>query len=59
MAKNIVICCDGTGNTFGDTNTNVAKLARILMQDPAWRKALHRERIAHSRDSSRAAAAPR
>ena len=24
--KNIVICCDGTGNQFSDTNTNVVKL---------------------------------
>jgi len=26
MAKNIVICCDGTGNEFGDHNSNVVKL---------------------------------
>lgn len=25
-SKNIVICCDGTGNQFGETNSNVVKL---------------------------------
>lgn len=35
MARNIVICCDGTGNTFSEMNTNVAKLASVLEQDPA------------------------
>ena len=24
--KNIVICCDGTGNEYGPNNTNVVKL---------------------------------
>src|SRR5881227_3507425 len=28
--KNIVICCDGTGNEFGDHNSNVIKLYRVL-----------------------------
>ena len=23
MAKNIVVCCDGTGNEYGDDNSNV------------------------------------
>lgn len=31
--KNIVICCDGTGNQFGDNNTNVVKLHSMLTQD--------------------------
>ena len=31
MAKNIVICCDGTGNEFGDNNSNVIKLYHTLI----------------------------
>ncbi len=34
MPKNIVICLDGTGNEFGDTNSNVIKLYAVLVQDP-------------------------
>lgn len=30
MPKNIVICCDGTGNKFCDANTNVVKLYSAL-----------------------------
>lgn len=30
MAKNIVICCDGTGNQFGDHNSNVVKIFSSL-----------------------------
>lgn len=33
MAKNIVICCDGTGNEFGDNNSNVVKLYSTLTID--------------------------
>jgi uncharacterized protein (DUF2235 family) len=33
MAKNIVICCDGTGNEFGDHNSNVVKLYSALIVD--------------------------
>jgi hypothetical protein len=33
MAKNIVICCDGTGNEFGDHNSNVVKLYSTLIID--------------------------
>ena len=33
MAKNIVICCDGTGNEFGDHNSNVVKLYSTLVID--------------------------
>jgi uncharacterized protein (DUF2235 family) len=33
MAKNIVICCDGTGNEFGDHNSNVVKLYGTLIID--------------------------
>lgn len=31
MAKNIVICCDGTGNQYGDENSNVVKLYSTLI----------------------------
>ena len=35
MPKNIVICCDGTGNEFGNRNSNVVKLFRVLdLTDP-------------------------
>ncbi len=34
MAKNIVICCDGTGNEFGNCNSNVVKLFTVLVLDP-------------------------
>ncbi len=33
MAKNIVICCDGTGNEFGESKSNVVKLYKMLVQD--------------------------
>lgn len=33
MPKNIVICCDGTGNEFGDHNSNVVKLYSALVVD--------------------------
>jgi len=33
MAKNIVICIDGTGNEFGNTNSNVVKLFSTLQLD--------------------------
>ena len=33
MSKNIVICCDGTGNQFGDNNSNVVKLYGTLIID--------------------------
>jgi uncharacterized protein (DUF2235 family) len=35
MAKNIVICCDGTANEFAKHNTNVVKLYSILRHDPS------------------------
>ena len=34
MAKNIVLCCDGTANEFARNNTNVVKLYSILIDDP-------------------------
>lgn len=33
MPKNIVVCCDGTGNEFGDHNSNVVKLYATLEVD--------------------------
>src|SRR5437879_3124057 len=33
MAKNIVICCDGTGNQFGEQNSNVVKLYQMLVSN--------------------------
>lgn len=33
MAKNIVICCDGTGNQFGEENSNVVKLYKTIVRD--------------------------
>ncbi len=33
MPKNIVVCCDGTGNEFGETNSNVVKLYSTLVID--------------------------
>jgi uncharacterized protein (DUF2235 family) len=35
MAKNIIICCDGTSNDFGDKPSNVVKLFALLQKDPA------------------------
>jgi uncharacterized protein (DUF2235 family) len=34
VAKNIVICCDGTGNEYSDRNSNVVKLYSTLVIDP-------------------------
>jgi uncharacterized protein (DUF2235 family) len=33
VSKNIVVCCDGTGNEYGDTNSNVVKLYSTLIVD--------------------------
>jgi uncharacterized protein (DUF2235 family) len=33
MSKNIVICCDGTGNEYGENNSNVVKLYSALIID--------------------------
>lgn len=30
MARNVVICCDGTGNEYGTKNTNVVELFSVL-----------------------------
>jgi uncharacterized protein (DUF2235 family) len=31
--KHIIICCDGTGNEYGDTNSNVVRLFQALERD--------------------------
>lgn len=41
MGKNIVICCDGTGNQYGDHNTNVVKLYSVLRRDPSAKVAFY------------------
>jgi uncharacterized protein (DUF2235 family) len=33
MPKNIVICCDGTGNEFGKQRSNVVKLYEVLVRN--------------------------
>ena len=33
MPKNIIICCDGTGNEYGQQNTNVVKLYEAIVRD--------------------------
>ena len=33
MPKNIVVCCDGTGNEYGPNNTNVVKLYEAIVRD--------------------------
>ena len=35
MAKNIVLCCDGTANEFAQDRTNVVKLFFTLVHEPA------------------------
>jgi uncharacterized protein (DUF2235 family) len=32
LPKNLVLCLDGTGNEFGDSNSNVVKLYATLIQ---------------------------
>src|SRR5512134_424340 len=34
MARNLVLCCDGTANEFARNNTNVVKLYSVLRHDP-------------------------
>lgn len=34
MAKNIVICCDGTGCEFREYNTNIVKIFETIEKDP-------------------------
>jgi len=41
MPKDIVICCDGTGNEIGTTISNVLKLFRVLEKSDAQRVYYH------------------
>src|SRR6516165_1653847 len=41
MSKNIVICCDGTGNEISTTISNVLKLYRVLEKDEGQRVYYH------------------
>ena len=41
MSKNIVVCCDGTGNKYGDANSNVIRLYSVLHKDPATQVAYY------------------
>jgi uncharacterized protein (DUF2235 family) len=34
MARNLVICCDGTGNQFDSVNTNVVRIVQAIDRDP-------------------------
>jgi Uncharacterized alpha/beta hydrolase domain (DUF2235) len=50
MTKNIVICCDGMENEFGDHNSNVVNLyhaQHISHRDPGANGRLCVDRIAH------------
>jgi uncharacterized protein (DUF2235 family) len=37
MSRNIVICCDGTGNEVGSTMSNVLKFYRVMQKTPGQR----------------------
>ena len=41
MPKDIVICCDGTGNEINNTISNVLKLYRVLVRDEGQRVYYH------------------
>ena len=43
MPKNVVICCDGTGNGFGDENSNAVKPYATLEIDDDQVGYYHRE----------------
>ncbi len=38
MPKNIVVCCDGTGNKYSKRNMNVVKLYAVLDLDDSTRQ---------------------
>jgi len=41
MGKNIVICCDGTGNEYGENKSNVVKLYQTLIIKPGEQTAYY------------------
>jgi uncharacterized protein (DUF2235 family)/predicted ATP-binding protein involved in virulence len=50
-AKNIVVCCDGTGNRFALGNSNVVKLFRVLnLDNPAQQVAYYHSGLGTRRD---------
>jgi uncharacterized protein (DUF2235 family) len=34
LARNLIVCCDGTNNQFGPENTSVVRLVQVLDRDP-------------------------
>jgi uncharacterized protein (DUF2235 family) len=38
MARNIIVCCDGTNNQFGAENTNVIRLIQCLDRSPGLQR---------------------
>ena len=38
MPRNIVICCDGTGNQFDSVNTSVVRIVQAIDRDPALQR---------------------
>lgn len=38
MPRNLVLCCDGTNNEFGEHNTNVVRLVQALLRDQAQQR---------------------
>ncbi len=52
MAKNIVICCDGTSNRFGLTKTNVVKLCQAVEADAARQVVIYDPGVGTSGDSA-------
>ena len=45
MAKNIVLCCDGTANQFARDNTNVVKLFSVLIHNDARQRTYYQPGI--------------
>jgi uncharacterized protein (DUF2235 family) len=41
MSKNIVICCDGTGNEYSHENTNIVKLFQIIEKNTSHQLAFY------------------
>lgn len=38
MSRNLVICCDGTGNQFDSVNTSVVRIVQSIDRDPAMQR---------------------
>jgi len=41
MARNLVVCCDGTGQEYGDANSNVVHLYSVLDRNPSQQLAFY------------------